>query len=78
MESVRIEPCVVERKYRFIFENKITFDLRPKYRFEFKKFLTDLYPILKLYIIVLPKNYNRLFDSRMKIYIIQCVQLTCA
>ena len=27
IKSVRIEPCVVERKNQFIFENKITFDV---------------------------------------------------
>ena len=43
---MRIEPYVVERKNRFIFENKIIFDLSPLntaklYRFDKKKCKTN-------------------------------------
>ena len=82
VKSVRIEPCVVERKNRFIFEKEITFDLSTlntaKIKVCFKKVLNKFNPILKLYIILLTKNNIYLFDSQMKIYNIQCVQLPCA
>ena len=69
---MRIEPCVVERKNQFIFENKITFDvsplIRPRYRFELKKCLTNLNQILKVYIILLTKNNICLFDLQMQTF----------
>ena len=39
---------------------------------------SDFKAIILNYIILLPKNIICLFDSQIKIYIIQCVQLTCA
>ena len=56
---MRSEPCVIERKNRIIFENKITFDISPlglntpKYRYElktyFNKFESD-YIVLHYFI----------------------------
>ena len=41
--------------------------MRPKYRFDFKKCLKKLYPILKLWIVLLTKNYICLLASQMQI-----------
>ena len=55
IKSVRIEPCVVERKNQFIFEQTIYFDV--KYGQDIglilKKCLKNLNKILKLCIILL-------------------------
>ena len=47
IKSVRIEPCVVECKNRFIFENKVTFDVllldtAKIYWFDLKRCLANL------------------------------------
>ena len=60
INSLCIEPCVVERKNRLIFKIKSLLTLfhliRPKYMFDLKKYLTKSNPIWKLCIILLAKN----------------------
>ena len=69
----------IERTNKHFFGNKVMFDVSPlntakRYRFDLKKCLINLNPILKLCIILLTKNNVWLFDSQIKIlYIIQCI-----
>ena len=76
---MRIEPCVVERKNKFIFENKITFDVSLLntaniYRLDFKKVLNKFKSDLKVIHYFITKNNNCLFESQIKtLHTIQCV-----